>query len=88
MCLWPGICFGTRAASKKRSGLNSFASGPHNRDEVLMAWIGTVTSWPFATNTLSMRVPEAVVTGLERGMMSSCAAYVHAFVAREINLER
>lgn len=60
-----------------RSGLNSSASSPKTRFDLLTAVIGTKMTWPFLTETCESILPGSVAegTGVESGMRSSREAW-------------
>ena len=78
MCRWPWISFAFAIppppASSQRSGSNSLAFEPQKTSAEFMYRMGEVTTVPFPMTRLCVCAPDAVVRGVEKGMMSSSVA--------------
>lgn len=77
ICRWPWI---SRAfamlspPSSQRSGSNSLAVAPQNTSAQFMYRMGDETTVPLRMTRLRVCAPDAVVMGVEKGMMSSSVA--------------
>lgn len=90
-CLYPCISFARLPANgappSQRSGSNCLAVGPQNASARLMQLTGILICVPFGTGTVSTVWPKLLITGVERGITSSCAVCVRKR-KRSLSVER